>query len=144
MNWGYRIAILTGSFVVFMSIMVISAFNQNFDLVSEDYYGKELQFQKQIDKQKNHQSLKTPLYCSLETDSLTINFPEELINQNTIGTITFFRPSDAKKDFTIPIKLLLGKQKIAKNNFILGRYKMQVDYEVNGIKYYEEKSITIP
>lgn len=144
MSWGYRVTILTLSFVFFMSFLVVSAFRQDFDLVAEDYYGKELKFQSQIDKQLNQQQLKDSLTCVVSDNNVIIKFPDELIGKKIEGEIFFFRPSDKKMDF---IKAIVpssnGLQVVTKESFSKGRYRVQLDYAVDGKKYYEEKSIMI-
>ena len=50
-NWGTGIVIFITQFVVSMSAMVFKASQQNVDLVTEDYYEKELAFQGLKDKQ---------------------------------------------------------------------------------------------
>jgi hypothetical protein len=53
MNWGYKIAItfiLFGALIIFM---VVKSFQQNIDLVTDDYYQEELKYQQQIDKLEN-------------------------------------------------------------------------------------------
>ena len=144
MSWGYRILILTMGFVCFMTFLVISAFRQNFDLVTEDYYAKELQFESQIEKQKNQQRLKDSVTCVVAGNNVIIKFPDEFIGDVIEGEILFFRPSDEKKDLRKPISASAsGIQVLSSDLFSKGKYKVQLDYSVNGTKYYYEKSILI-
>ncbi|GAL85920.1 hypothetical protein MYP_3149 [Sporocytophaga myxococcoides] len=143
MSWGYRITILTLGFVSFMTFLVISAFRQEFDLVTEDYYGKELQFQNQIEKQSNQMQLKDSLSCIVSDNNVIIKFPDELIQNNITGEVLFFRPSDAGKDVKRLINSKNGVEVFRKELFQKGYYKVQVDYSSGGKKYYYEKSIII-
>ena len=144
MSWGYRITILTLSFVCFMTFLVISAIRQDFDLVSEDYYGQELQFQSQIDKQTNHHSLQDSLTCVVSDNNVIVKFPDDLLGKKVEGNIVFFRPSDAKKDIKRTIASSEnGLQLFTKDLFIKGQYRIQIDYKVEGVNYYFEKPIMI-
>lgn len=144
MSWGYRITILTVGFVCFMTFLVISAFRQNFDLVTEDYYSKELQFQGQIDKQYNQQQLTDSLTCVVTEHAVIIKYPDEFIGKKIEGKILFFRPSDAKKDVAVAVASAPnGIQLLQKRLFAKGMYKAQLDYSVEGKKYYYEKTIMI-
>lgn len=144
MSWGYRVTILTLGFVCFMVFLVVSAFRQNFDLVTEDYYGKELQFQNQIDKATNQRDLKDPLTCVVADNNVIIKFPDDLLGKKIQGEVLFFRPSDAKKDFKKDIaSSATGIQVFNKDLFTRGHYKVQLDYAVEGKKYYSEQSIMI-
>ncbi len=144
MNWGYRITFLTLGFVCFMLFLVISAFRQNFDLVSEDYYGKELKFQEQIQRQTNQQQLNDSLTIIMDETKLKINFPNDFEGKKITGEILFFRPSDAKKDLKVTIEPTYeGSQQFPIQLFTKGMYKVQLDYKVSGINYYVEKNIMI-
>ena len=46
MNWGNRIILVFVCFIAFILSMVTRAFQQDFDLVAEDYYAQELNYQK--------------------------------------------------------------------------------------------------
>lgn len=143
MSWGYRITILCVGFVSFMTFMVISAFRQDFDLVTEDYYGKELQFQAQIDKQKNHAALSENITHTINNDHIVLKFPKELYEKKVEGNIVFFRPSDAKKDVNIKINLKDGSQTLTRDVFSKGLYRIQIDYTVDGQGFYYEEAIVL-
>lgn len=143
MNWGLRITILTLGFVCFMSFLVIGAMMQSFDLVTEDYYGKELQFQKQIEKQINQKALVGNIKLIDSEDNLIIQFPAEFISKSISGKVTFFRPSDARRDIVKEINAESGQYILNKDLLIKGLYRVQIDYGVDGVEYYYEDSIMI-
>ncbi|MBC7488339.1 MAG: FixH family protein [Cytophagaceae bacterium] len=143
MSWGYRVTIITGCFVCFMTCMVIAAFRQNFDLVTEDYYAKELQFQSQINKQMNHEQLKSSIVFKQSNESLILIFPAEFIAQPITGKILLFRPSDASKDITFKLATNGEPVHLSKKELFAGLYQVQVDYKVADKLYYFEKDITI-
>lgn len=143
MSWGYRVTILCAGFALFMLFLVASAFRQNFDLVAEDYYGRELKFQEQIEKQKNQAALGN-IKFEIQDEKIVLTFPGNIRDEHATGKITFFRPSDKNKDFTI--ELLPDRnnqQEISKSSFINGLYKVQIEYEMNGRGYYSEESLMI-
>lgn len=57
LNWGWRISILYSGFVVFMLFMVFKTTTVKDDLVTPDYYAKELEYQQHIDKQERANQL---------------------------------------------------------------------------------------
>ena len=63
---------------------------EKIDLVREDYYQKELEFQTQIKKLSNTVNLKTKIIMTYlpESSELNIVFPTRVIN----GEVKFFRP----------------------------------------------------
>ena len=143
MGWGYRITILILAFVCMMTGLVIAAFMQDFDLVSEDYYGKELQFQSQIEKQKNQQQLSHSIQCNQRSDQLIVQFPEELWAKTIEGEIVLYRPSDATKDIKIKLRPVFGEQIINKKKLSIGLYKIQINYTCDSKAYYFEEDLMV-
>jgi hypothetical protein len=142
MNWGYRIVILFSGFAALMIFMVISAFKQNIDLVSEDYYAKEIKYQEQIGKLENANQIKDKISFIQSGNLLTLSFKEAINIQS--GEILFFRPSDQTKDFR-EVLILNGQQEqsFERKKFFPGYYKVQIEWLAEGKKYYVEKDIFI-
>lgn len=144
MNWGTKIGILYGCFVLLIVGMVTLSMLQKVDLVAADYYEQELNFQQKIDKSKRAQALVNPLKWVVNPNSLQIVFPAEFKGQQIQGLISLFRPSDAALDQTLPIAVDSGLiQNIALKNFKPGAYKLQIDWQVGTTKYYNEGFIKI-
>ena len=61
MNWGARIALLYGGFVVLIVVLVTKSMREDFDLVSADYYNKELAYQNVIEAAKEQATLSEPV-----------------------------------------------------------------------------------
>jgi hypothetical protein len=142
-NWGWGIAILFSFFVVFMTSLVFRSFQQNCDLVHEDYYSEELKYQQQIDKQIKTAQLKRNIEYKIHGEELIIKFPEDLIKKNISGEVLFFRPSDKNKDLKVALNLSQGEQHFPLKLFSKGLYKIKLDWEWDGTKFYDEKSIII-
>lgn len=78
-NWGTGITIFIVLFVVSMSAMVFKASQQNVDLVTEDYYEKELAFQDLKDKEALVLShFKEQISYKIENDKLQLIFPSKV------------------------------------------------------------------
>jgi hypothetical protein len=142
-NWGWGIAILFSFFVVFMTSLVFRSFQQNCDLVHEDYYSEELKYQQQIDKQLKSAELKKRIEYEIHEKEFIIKFPEEYVKKHTSGEVLFFRPSDKNKDMKVALNLLQGEQHFPLKLFSKGLYKIKIDWESDGTKFYDEKSIII-
>lgn len=146
MNWGNRIFLV---FVIFAGIiitMVVISFRQNIDLVAEDYYQQEIQYQDQIDRLENSQRLKVlPEFSYIKAKQKGIlHFPPELQDDDAEGTIYLFRPSDARLDREFILKLNdQGKQTIALDNLLPGFWKVQIQWKQGGQEYYSEQTLRI-
>lgn len=142
MSWGIRITLVIIGFVCFIGFMVFKSSKQHIELVTENYYAKEIAFQGQLDKMKNYNDLKDKLTWKINTGELQVAFPE---CANTEGNIMFFRPSDSKLDFSVEMNPGSGcVQKIPLRQFKKGLYKMQVDWKNPQESFYTEQTIMIP
>ncbi|EAY28254.1 FixH family protein [Microscilla marina] len=145
MNWGHKI---TGVIIVFVGMimfMVVKAMRQdNIHLVSKDYYKEEIEYQKEINKLKNVQNLKEGFafqYIS-KHQTFKLKFPKN----TTQGQVTFFRPANARKDFTVPVETGTdGIQliPIANCKFDKGFWRVKINWQDAQKKYYVEKRIII-
>jgi nitrogen fixation protein FixH len=142
LNWGYSITVVFVFFAGFIGTMVYLMTSEKIDLVREDYYQKELDFQKQIQQSSNTANLKTKVAMTYlpESEELNIFFPTPVVN----GEVKFFRPSDKKMDVDIPLKSLresllhLSTQKLKK-----GYWKVQVTWTDGVREYFSEQELFI-
>jgi hypothetical protein len=141
MNWGYRITIFFMAFISFMLFMLYQCVQQNFDLVSEDYYAQEVGFQEQINQENNFYKLDQKPSWSIAEKYFELSFP----NTFTKGTINFFRPSDKNLDFEEILKVDANKQQqVALSKFKRGVYKVQLSWSDQKESYYIQEQIFIP
>jgi len=142
-NWGTKIAIFYITFVVFTLGMVYMAFNQNFDLVTEDYYAQEIKYQQKINDTERAMNLDKDLKIDITGSQLNIVFPNSA-ESIASGTINCFRPSDQTKDFDVLIAANSNTQSIQLDKFIKGKYVLKMDWIADDKSYYEERTIIIP
>lgn len=141
-NWGFKIAFFYSAFVVFIIGMIFLAFGENFDLVTEDYYQKELEFQDKIDKSSNAKLLETKLQVSIVGKAVQLTFPRNA--RPVEGEIMFFRPDNEKDDFIIQLKKDSNIQQVDLERFRKGKYLVKIDWKSNDKSYYQENTIIIP
>lgn len=144
MNWGHKIAILYIGFVALIVTMVVLSSRQKVDLVAADYYEQELHFQEKINRSGRSNSLQQPLTWSVENGAVALSFPEEFSGSSISGSVYFLRPSDATMDHTVSIPANSEHIKtISTAALPKGVYKMEISWEVNKEKYYNEGIIQI-
>ena len=61
MNWGYKILFVYIAFVAGILAMVFGSSSQKVDLVTPDYYAKELKYQDKIDELGRVAALSAPV-----------------------------------------------------------------------------------
>jgi hypothetical protein len=144
-NWGTKIAVLYIGFVGLIVVMVVMSMHQKIDLVSEDYYNKELMFQDKINEMKNTNSLSGTITHTITNTAIELQFQPEFKTKKVTGEILFFRPSDSSKDFTTAVSLdENAEQKISLNKLSKGMYKMQISWKDESKGYFAEETIIIP
>ena len=143
-NWGWGIAIFYSTFVVFMLTMVWITTQMKAELVTEDYYGKELKFQEQLDKMKRSNVLNEPVKWTVENKSVKLNFPGDVKGKDVSARILFYRPDNSKNDFNVSCTAdSTGMCVVNSDKFKHGAYKMEVDWNAGKETYYTEGVVNI-
>ena len=145
MNWGWKIFFITAGFVLFILFMVFKAMQQDFHLVYEDYYDKEIKYQGEIDRMTNARSLADRLKIEylLKENKVQFTYPREH-RKSITGNIYFFRPSDSSLDVSYPIQASPdGTQAISVASLKKGLWQVKVNWTFGNQSYQEEQNITI-
>ncbi len=143
-SWGTGIVIGIIAFVVISITMTVIFMTQDVSLVSDNYYEKSLSYQNEIDKQSRTNSLDEQVKINFNGDIINILFPVEYLNENISGEIYFYRPSDSKLDFKMPLDLgEEGNQMILVKDFEKGFWRVKLNWTMDGNGYYNERAITI-
>ncbi len=141
-NWGTGIVLLLVLFFGAIAFIIIFPFNQKVDLVTDDYYQKELKYQEQIDRSSRTKMLKEEIILAQNRKTVEIIFPESY--GKVSGEIMFYRPSDLAQDFSISINTNNeGKQTIGIGELAPGLWKVKIIWTMQGQEYYFEKAIMI-
>jgi len=140
-SWGTGIFIAYTVFVIVILTFVYVMMNKSVDLVAENYYDKEIKYQEQINKINNTERLKEKLAFQYSNGQIELDFPKlGAVN----GDISFYRPSDPGEDFKVHIKAdQNNKQVINAVSLQKGFWKIQIDWSVNGVPYFNEESIIL-
>ena len=140
-GWGTRVAFLYGGFVVMIGVLVFSSMRQEFDLVSKDYYQKELAFQDVIDAGKNQSGLSRPVDIMKTGEHVVFSFPPEFSGQEIEGDITFYSPVNAAWDRSYPIAGEGIVYSIPVRTMEQTLYQVKITWESGGKKYYQEDEL---
>jgi len=144
-NWGTGIVIAFIAFISFIMYFVINMMTNDkyeFDLVTENYYGQELEFQHDIDKQKNAKNLVENISWSKTGDGILIQFPENLEINDITGNVFLYRPSNKHLDFETEISLSSHTLLIPDKRLLDGRWNITIDWKYNGTSYMYKQEIS--
>ena len=143
-NWGTGIVLAFIGFISFIMYFVINMnVNKKYDhdLVTEDYYKAELEFQNDIDKETNSRDLAENLNWKKTDDGIVITFPESIEINNISGKVFLYRPSNKQFDFETEISLSNHNLLIPDKRLLDGRWNIKVDWQYNGKSYLYKKEI---
>ncbi|MEQ9062871.1 MAG: FixH family protein [Vicingaceae bacterium] len=142
LNWGHYIVIGFTLFVMLILFMVFKSFQFSNELVSEDYYAKELQYQDIIEGKKRAGRLKNDITWGMEEAGLVIVYPEE-VNQLS-GDILIYRPSDQSLDLQLEIEPdSTFRQVIPMKELKRGKYSVQIHWHTDDVAFYTEGVIFV-
>lgn len=141
-NWGGGIVIAIATMVTGMLVLVYIAVKQDFSLVEKDYYQKAVNYQQQIDKIQNANSLDEKLKIVYSNKNLKLQFPSLFQDEIMEGTIQLYNAVNEENDLNIQLKLNENlSQEITLNKLTRGRYKVKVEWKAGDKEFYQELEI---
>ena len=139
------IGVLLG-FIIVMTCFSILVSHQHYDLVITDYYKAEIDYQKQINKQKNYNAmvLKPDVRVDTAKKNLHIQFPGYTLSQDLVGRICFYRPNNQNEDDTVALTVnKAGTADMSLEKFNSGKWEMRLDWKEGTTPYYLEKTFRL-
>lgn len=144
MNWGKGITIVIVVYCLGIIFLVYKTMGVEFELVTEDYYAKELAYQDQIDKMKNVKALGQDVVIEVLSGKVELHFPVEMTEGPISGELLFFRPSDKRLDVRVLLELdSSGIMVIPTDTMRPGIFNLQIEWKANGISMYSEETIKL-
>jgi len=139
---------ITGFFVVailFILTFIAFAMRQREDLVSADYYEREVRYQRQLDSMNRSQSLAARAVVTFEPAQQTIVITLPAVQtQGATGDIHLYRPSDARLDRHLPLALNAeGIQRLDAKQLRDGLWKVRVKWVAEGKEYFVDQPVIV-
>ena len=138
MNWGKGLAIGYISFALLLAGMVYLTTTVNPELVTTDYYAREIAFQDKIDARELAKEDGMEVSFVQNDEGLNLSFNAEVSDV----TIEVIRPSDSKLDMDLafgedaPVSSYL----IANTDLQTGPYSFMVEWSVGEKRYYSKQN----
>ncbi|MEO9570828.1 MAG: FixH family protein [Polaribacter sp.] len=145
-NWGTGIVIAIVSFIGFIMYFVVTMSTDksySHDLVTDKYYQKELEYQKQIDATKNAAQLKENLVLINTKEGLQIKFPEEFDTKEIKGKVFLYRPSNKQLDFEMPISISKTYLLVPEKRLLDGRWNITISWNYKSKEYLFKKELNL-
>jgi nitrogen fixation protein FixH len=145
-NWGTGIVIVIAAFISFIMYFVITMSTNNkysYDIVTDNYYQQELQYQKQIEAEKNAKNLIENVKLKHSEFGLTVNFPKDLDYKMINGKVFLYRPSNKQLDFEIPISISKPYLLVPEKRLLDGRWNIIVSWNYENKDYLFKKELNL-
>jgi len=143
-SFGSWIVISLVIFAAMILSMVFISMNQRVDLVTDDYYEKELQYQQHIDMLKKTNALEGNVSFAFSASGVTVRFPVVDTPEKYAGTIMFFRPSDKLQDVSYNISVdSTYTQSISTAKLSKGLWRVKISWSVGEQNFYTEQPVMI-
>jgi len=142
-TWGTGLLITIILGVSFFLSFILFSLTQDVNLVSKDYFPKEIAYDAKLNKINNADKLPEKISIKKENNKIIINYPKNMV-ANISGNILLYYVTSYRHDKSISIKPNENaKQIINTDGLQKGRYYMKIDWEANNTKYFQEFKITL-
>lgn len=144
--WPAGIILAFALFIAGTAGLIIMACSHKEDLVSSDYYEKELKYQGQLERLNRTRQLPTPGSVSYEAagKSIRISLPASHALAAR-GLVQLYRPSGAGMDRQFELDVdSSGAQSIDASALHPGLWKVRVSWTVGELEYYIDQKLVVP
>jgi hypothetical protein len=143
MSWGYKILIVYGIFVAGIMFMVFRSSSQKMDLVTTDYYAKELKYQDDINATENANALSESVRYEIKDNQVVLHFPKDFSGKKITGNAVLYCPSDENKDIKQDFSLQNIPLIMQLTTHSKGQFELHISWQADGVSYYFEQKIFI-
>ena len=140
MNWGMRIVVGLGAFMLFIVGAGIYMVTHDSDtLLDDDYYEKGLAYDEVYDRKQNLLDDHAKPVVRMEKDTLVLVF-NQAVNR---GQLVFKRPSDGALDTKIPFYTDTDIFRLPLSTFAKGSWSLEISWEHKNKTYIDTQSLYI-
>lgn len=143
-NWGTSIVIAFASFMLFILFFVYKVqSNSKYDneLVVEEYYKHDANYQQELAKLQNGADLEEKPIFTKTNDGIEIQFPTTFDSKKIAGNVSFYRSSNKKLDFEVPISMSGSTLLIPKKRLLGGLWDITINWKYNNVEYISKETI---
>lgn len=144
--WPVGLVVFFAVFIGCVGAFIAFAVSQRMDLVRPDYYEEEIRYQVQIDRVERTRALgpEAALWMDAAGRRTRIRIPVAHVSAGARGTVTFYRPSDAKADRATELAPSAeGEQVVPMEGQGPGLWRVRVRWESGGREYHMEDSVVL-
>jgi hypothetical protein len=143
-NWGTGIVIAFAVFITFILYFVLkvqSDAKYNNELVVEEYYKHDARFGDEMVRVQNAQDLAQKPTITFDITGVSIVFPIVFSPEKIKGKVSFYRSSNKKLDFEVPISS--ASLLVPIKDLVPGRWEINMEWQYEGKQYLTKETIYI-
>ena len=140
-NWGHKIIIVYGVFVLGTLFMVYQSTLQKFDLVQNDYYAAELKYQEVIDASARAKAIGKDLVVKQSKDSIVLLLPSFFSGVKVKGKGQLYYAADKQQDQHFDFETINAFAAFKIGQYKKGNYTIKLELIKLGVTYYYEQKI---
>jgi len=138
MNWGLKIVLGLGTFIIFILSAGIYMVTQNTDtLEDDDYYERSLSYDEVYQRKQNLLDDHARPTVRVQNDTLYITFSQP----NNQGDFIFKRPSDKLLDRSLPFVTKSPCYRLPVANFTKGSWRLEISWVQDGTAYTSDHNL---
>ena len=144
--WPYGIIGVYVVFIAALATYVTFALSNDVELVTKNYYQKEIEHDAHMKRVKRTQALGETVNVHLDeaSQSLVLKLPPTHITDEFEGRVQFYFPADATQDQFIPLDIEeSGTQEFHSLGLKSGLWRMKVSWESGSNEFHFEKDLNV-
>jgi len=144
-NWGTGVVLAFVCFISFIMYFVVRMSTQDrarHDLVTEDYYKKELGYQQDLDAADRAAERNAGLRLERTEEGLMVFFPQGYEPGKISGTVSLYRPSNRQLDRDFPLELSGRSLLIPDQSLVQGRWDLTIRWQYGGESFMHKQKLT--
>lgn len=142
--WPLAIIALFVAFIAGIVSFVVWTGKHRVDLVASDYYEQEIDYQARMDSRRRAAGANLKIHYDAGEQVVRLDSAERSWFDTTAGTVTFYRPSDAALDRTVPLSLeATGEQRIDTSSFPRGLWRVKVSWSTEHQDFFQEEVLVL-
>jgi nitrogen fixation protein FixH len=144
--WPLGIILTLGVFIAGTAGLIVMACSQRVELVSPDYYERELKFQGRIDQvERTHRAAgQASVAYDVAGKCITISLPAGQAGREISGRIELYRPSAAGLDRAMQLAPdVKGMQRLDAASLAPGLWKVRVSWTFERQDYFLDEKVVV-
>lgn len=145
LHFGHGVALTLTLFAVMLGWFLVRALRNGEELVTEDYYAKELRFQQDIDLLQRAAAHGESVLMEVKGEQLRVVFPAALRGRKITGNLYLMRPSNARADQHLQVEAdSNGTFTVGTAHWLRGHYRARLDWQADGNDHLSEQALDLP